>query len=283
MRSRLLLLVLASLGASLGAACAQGSTFNGGGGNAVGGQSGSSSGSTGGTGGGSSSGASSSGHTSSSTTSSSGSSSTSSSSSSGACSQSPCKPTSPQCGCPSGEACTITNYALACGTAGTSAPGAGCQSATACEAGSICVDGVCDNFCASDSDCTGGGICALQLSNGSGGAISGVLLCSNTCDLSTNSGCPTGTACQISQEQSGQMRFFTFCDTAGTATAGATCDGVTTFCAPTYGCFNNGSGETCAQYCYVGAGNACAGCSALSDTTTSGSITVNNKTVGACP
>jgi hypothetical protein len=150
------------------------------------------------------------------------------------------------------------------------------------------VDGICDLFCASDSDCTGGGICALQLSNGSGGAIADVLLCSNTCDLSTNSGCPTGTACQISQEQSGQMRFFTFCDTAGTGTAGATCNGTTTLCAPTYGCFSTSSTMmSCAQYCYVNASNACSGnpsnCSALTDMTTSGSITINNQTVGACP
>jgi hypothetical protein len=79
------------------------------------------------------------------------------------------------------------------------------------------------------------------------------------------------------------MRFFTFCNTAGTLTKGATCDEVTTFCAPTYGCFNNGTGESCAQYCYYGASGACAGCSPLTNSATSMMIIVNGKTVGACP
>ena len=144
------------------------------------------------------------------------------------------------------------------------------------------MDGICDVFCATDSDCSGGAICALQLSDGSGGAIAGVTLCTNACDLSTNSGCPSGTACQLSQEQTGSMSYFTFCDTAGSLTAGETCDETTTFCAPTYGCFNTGSGMSCAQYCYVGTSNACATCQALEDPATLMNITVNGKTVGAC-
>jgi hypothetical protein len=106
-------------------------------------------------------------------------------------------------------------------------------------------------------------------------------MCSNNCDLTTNSGCTSGTACQLAQEQTGQMRFFTFCDTAGAGTAGSTCS-ATVLCAPDYGCFNNGSGTTCAKYCYYGAANACVGCSPLS-TSADPTIVVNGKTVGACP
>jgi hypothetical protein len=108
------------------------------------------------------------------------------------------------------------------------------------------------------------------------------LLCSQVCDLTTNAGCPTGTACQVGQEQTGAMRYFTFCDNAGTLTTGATCDGITTFCAPTYGCFNTSSGMSCAQYCYYGSSTACSTCQPLQNSSTLQNIMVNGKTVGAC-
>jgi hypothetical protein len=203
----------------------------------------------------------------------------------GTCPSSPCKLTSPQCGCAAPSACTISNYMPACEPAGTTGENQICTSPSSCEAGTLCIGsgstGVCEKFCATDGDCSGG-TCSIQLSDGMDGAIAGVSLCSNVCDLQAGSGCPAGASCQIGMETTGQMRVYTYCTSAGTKGDGKKCT-TASDCAPTYGCFDSGSGTTCAEYCYVGSANACAGCAALTDTTTNMPIVVDGQTVGTCP
>jgi len=271
MRSRFLFTVSAVVVGAIGAAsCATGGTFVGGGGSGAG--PGTTTLSTGGAT------SSSSGTMSSSSGSSSSGSSTSSG---GACPDTPCKLTTPQCGCPSGQECTISSYKVACKAGGTTQTGQPCTTQFQCAAGSLCL-GVCAKFCDVDADCaTQGGICALQLSDGTPtGSIPNVTLCSNACSVTNNSGCTgAGVGCQLGKEQTGQMRFFTFCASAGTGPKGSTCS-TSEQCLPTYGCF---SSMMCLQYCYVGGAGACgASCSPLQDASMN-PIIVNGKTVGVCP
>jgi hypothetical protein len=279
MRPRLLIPVFTAV--LVGVACAQGSSVVGlaGGGVPIGGSTTtitvSSSGSSSGSGG-----ATTSSHT--------GSSSTTSSTSSGMCAESPCKLVSPQCGCMSGQACTFAPGATTrtCEKAGTTPAGQGCTGSGQCAAGTICLGGgaadICVQFCATDSDCAAtGGICALQLSNGMGGAIPNEMLCSSTCDITTNVGCSVaGTACQIGIETTGQMRTFTYCTSAGTKGKNQACT-ATTDCLPKFDCINDNGSTICLEYCYVNS-PVCPTCVALQNSTTMMPIFIGANQVGVC-
>lgn len=273
MRSRLLLTVSALLlGVTGAAACATGSTFVGGFGGDGSGAGPTTSSSTGGHTGSSSSG----GKTTSS--------SSSSSTSSGSCSETPCKVTSPQCGCGSGQECTIVSYKVACHAAGTTAADQVCTSQFDCAAGALCL-GICTKFCDSDSDCTAeGGICALELSDGTPtGSIAGVTMCTGNCSPITNSGCiGSGNGCVFGAEQSGQMRTFTFCTQVGTGGKNTAC--TSNFdCKATYGCINNGTSNVCLQYCDANNFSACggAGCTPLQDSSMN-PIYIGSTQLGVC-
>jgi hypothetical protein len=271
---------------AVGASCAKGTTYMG-----IGG-----SGAEGGSGPTSSSSASSSGSSttsSSSSTSSSGtvSSSSSTSSSGSGCPDTPCKVTSPQCGCAAGEACTVQSGAVTCGQAGPDLEGQACGTSATdlCQAGLLCVTasptvGQCLAFCDSDSDCQApGGICLLTLDNGMGGSIPNVTICTPNCDPLTNAGCPATSMCDLRRESMGLMRWLTLCDPAGTKTKGQVCDPTANDCAPKFTCINNGTNNVCLQYCNVNAPNCPAGqtCGALQDQNFQ-PITLGNVTFGVC-
>jgi hypothetical protein len=155
-----------------------------------------------------------------------------------------------------------------------------------CEPGAICLgtgQGLCVAFCATDADCaTVGGICALQISDGMGGSIPNEMLCTNSCDLITNVGCSVaGTSCQLGREQSGQMRWFTFCESAGTGGQNAACTSAAN-CMADFGCV--GTPGVCRQYCNTNNFSACGGlgCSMLVDQSMM-PIIVNGVTLGVCP
>lgn len=286
--------LLSTLGALLmvlvGASCAKGTTFTGVGG--FGGDGGSastgvtmtSSGMTGST-------SSSSGNT---TTSSSGSGSTTSSgtSSSSGC-PSPCG-VAPQCGCAGGEACTISAGAVGCGQAGTKGEGQACGTSTTdlCQAGFVCVTASaaasqCLEFCNDDADCTSpGGLCLLQLDDGMGGSIANVTICTPNCSLFNNTGCPTGSACELRQESMGQKRWLTLCGEAGTKTQGQPCDQmIEGDCAPTYTCIDpDGFGTVCLKYCDESSPTSCPGgllCYGLQDQS-SQPILLGSTPIGVC-
>jgi len=97
---------------------------------------------------------------------------------------SPCD-TFPQCGCGGGQSCDVSNLttgATSCVAAGTTNNYAGCSTtASVCKVGSSCVDGVCNPFCDSNSDCPGNYRKCVQVTSG-GMAIPGFKVCSQTCD-----------------------------------------------------------------------------------------------------
>jgi len=271
MRSRLFLLTAGMVVAS--AACAQGTSFTGGAGAAGGGTAASSSATS----------TFLAAHAASTTGS-------SLSTSSGTCADSPCKLTSPQCGCGAGQECSIVSYMPACQPAGTGTEGQACAAAGDCAPGLLCLGGgttgICDQFCTADADCASlGGICALTLSDGTAtGTIPNATLCSNTCNPATGTGCSVpGTGCQVGQESTGQMRWLTFCSGAGTKGSGQTCTS-SSDCKPQYGCLNTGNADECVQYCDVN-NPSCSGattCGALMDSATSATIVVDGITLGAC-
>lgn len=209
----------------------------------------------------------------------------SSASSGGAC-ESPCKLVAPQCGCAAGEGCTLDNTgARVCQTAGGVAPGGNCSSDD-CAPGGICLGTTpttptCGKFCATDAQCAApGGLCVVGLNDGSGNPIPGVMLCSENCNPTTNSGCVAGTGCTFGQEEAGQMRFFTLCRGIGSGTQGAACT-VNADCAATYGCINTGT-KQCMKYCTVG--STCAGGAACSPISINGvDIDIGGVQYGICP
>lgn len=214
----------------------------------------------------------------------------STSSSSGGCPDTPCKLTSPQCGCAPGQQCTISSFARACQLAGATGLGQGCAGANSCAPGLLCVGGgatgVCDLFCATDADCSvTGGICALGLNDGMGGSIPNATLCSASCDPTTSAGCAVGgTGCQIGREQAGQMRWLTYCASAGTKTKGQACNPMLSECAPTFGCFKTSpTTDTCLEYCHVSspACPAAQTCYALQDTSML-PIFIGGQQIGVC-
>jgi hypothetical protein len=199
----------------------------------------------------------------------------------------PCKLTAPQCGCPAGEACSFAPAAhvRSCQASGTDLPGHACNVGQ-CAPGSICLgsgQGLCFPFCDTDADCASqGGICALQISDGMGGSIPNETLCTNSCDLITNTGCSVAdTSCQLGREQSGQMRWFTFCQSDGTKGQSMSCTS-SADCVADFGCV--GTPGTCRQYCNANDFQACGGlgCSILMDQNMM-PVAVNGVELGVCP
>ena len=201
------------------------------------------------------------------------------------CDEDPCKLVAPQCGCPSGEKCTLDAAGeRACGPSGTAAFNAECG-ATDCVEGAICLGeasvGYCAPFCAADTDCDGTNICAVKLGDGNGGTIPNVSMCSSSCNLASAAGCPTGLGCILAREDAGAERFFTMCFAAGTATSGS-CANNPGICAPGYGCYNDGTGDKCFQNCNVASPQCNTGtCGPIQDELMQ-QVTVNGFSLGAC-
>ncbi len=187
----------------------------------------------------------------------------------GSCSESPCKLVLPQCGCVTGQGCYLNGSTPMCSAAGIAGEGATCTGLGTCSPGLACLTlssgttpvNECNRFCASDTDCRGAGsLCVVTLNDGSGGAIPGVTLCSHSCDPRTSTGCVTGASCQIFQESTGAMRFFTDCAApVGTGGQGAACT-ASSDCRRGYGCV--GMPGMCMKYCDAPGMVAAGGCGA---------------------
>jgi len=165
------------------------------------------------------------------------------------CDEDPCKIMPPQCGCPSGEMCTVNGSTgqRVCAPEGTAAVGETCGGSTGinCAPGALCVTlgggaspiSTCRRFCTDDNQCDGfGGICQLQLSDAQMNPIPD-MMCSENCDLVSNSGCSVpGTKCWILlDDEAVPNRFFTACGNAGNGTLGTSCTEEHE-CAPGFGC-----------------------------------------------
>ncbi len=206
-----------------------------------------------------------------------------------ACSESPCKLVSPQCGCPANKACVATNLGTrSCIKEGQIGWGGKCGPVDYCEAGLQClpkgVTSTCMKHCASDVDCQGpGGLCALPMLDKNGNELASVRFCTENCDPATNTGCPVaGTGCGIGQEDSGQMRFFSICVQSGKATQGGACQS-SKDCAPTYGCVSSqGMGSQCTKWCDQGSPKCPGGTFCQPVQINGQDITLGNTTYGAC-
>jgi hypothetical protein len=162
----------------------------------------------------------------------------------------------PQCGCASGQTCTVVNSAsgaVGCVTAGSGGLGAACLSSGNCEAGLTCAGGVCRPYCASPgSDCPGTelGEC-IQAVDRDGGATPNLRICLVNCDLATPSGrCGSGMRCTYFETDSVD------CRVEGDGTQGDSCAGESD-CASGYGCSPGLLRAVCERYCQVGGTSNC--------------------------
>jgi len=116
-------------------------------------------------------------------------------------------------------------------------------------------------MCATDLDCTGGGFCLGEITDGTGATVPGVRTCTRACNPITQTGCATGLYCGVFRENTGAMRYLTDCAAPpGTGGLGASCfdDGD---CRGGYLCIDiDGFGlTTCNPWCNVLTGTGCPG------------------------
>lgn len=178
------------------------------------------------------------------------------------CSESPCRLVAPQCGCAAGEGCYLSGGTRVCVTAGTTAVGARCDT-TQCQPGAICVNiastgastPICHRVCATDGDCPGTGALCLGGIMGSSDKT-----CTVDCDPATQTGCPTGTACDFFTESMGAMRTLTDCTApVGTGGQNASCT-ATSDCQKGFTCLTVSTGvKQCLHWCRLPAGSECPG------------------------
>ncbi len=172
------------------------------------------------------------------------------------CAESPCKLTSPQCGCPEGQQCTVHEDlgARICAPEAPSPPGSGEPCDGLCEPGQFCLDtggqSICHVFCEGDGACEPpGGLCALPLQDPTGEPVADAQLCSINCDPLTSDGCASGTKCVLGQEEEPPGRWFTECITGGSSSHGEAC---TSWHDCTVGaCVNVGGNSRCLDWCDV--------------------------------
>ncbi|MDX2089298.1 MAG: DUF4215 domain-containing protein [Kofleriaceae bacterium] len=176
----------------------------------------------------------------------------------------------PQTGCPANEACDFADAPdgeTACRpitAAGTSDHR--CSTATACAAGYTCVSAAgddtvswCNKLCNVDADCGTDAKCAIGLADYNGDPLN-VMVCSNACDVLTQTGCPTGTACFPRDRTGGDV---TTCAGHGTTPHHQICTS-TEDCLPGAACVGSNGTGTCRPYCdldnpHCGVGETCVG------------------------
>ena len=206
------------------------------------------------------------------------------------CVEQPCKLVAPQCGCDSGEACTLDgSNARGCAAAGTIPVGQPCDENATCAPGGVCVGysattNTCAAACNTDEQCDGpGGRCVITLSDGGGGTVPDVLLCSDDCDLVTSQGCTqASTSCQLGITDNNQT--FTLCAPSGAGAFQSVCTD-NSDCAPGLACLpTSANDDRCFQWCRVG-GPACDDasltCTAL-EVTTGVNLMIGSETFGVC-
>jgi hypothetical protein len=181
----------------------------------------------------------------------------------GMCAESPCQLVAPQCGCAAGEGCFLSAGARTCATAGAGTEGSACTGSSDCARGLECVNvsadparpaAQCARYCASDATCVGtGSLCLTTLSDGAGGSIPGVTLCTRACDPIDQTGCASGLSCTVLRETAGAMRGLTDCaGPVGIGTTFSSCEDDTD-CAAGYAC----AGGSCTHWCNVATDDGC--------------------------
>lgn len=205
-----------------------------------------------------------------------------------ACSESPCRLVSPQCGCGAGLGCDIEDSTVGriCTPTGPTPEGASCD-LFLCQAGLDCVRGSatlnwCERYCATDADCIGGpgSLCLETLADPTGAALT--TACTMSCNPVTSAGCISGAGCQILFETAGAMRALTHCIAAGSGGQGAVCTD-SSGCQAGYGCLDSsagGTGTTCHRWCRPGGTSTCPGTTTCTGFVTP--VTIGGTTYGVC-
>ncbi len=156
----------------------------------------------------------------------------------------------PQCGCGSGQKCTLVGAARGCVSSGFLSEGRACSGDEECAVGLYCAPAVgstvplCHRFCEVADDCLGpGSRCVVPVS--AGGSVVAVL-CSVSCELDSGSGCPAETRCKLFRD--GDGTYLTDCTgDVGTGRVGHSCD-EDGDCASGFFCAAPDF-PTCVQYC----------------------------------
>jgi hypothetical protein len=174
----------------------------------------------------------------------------------------------PQAGCAADEACdfgdpdTGPHECRPITTAGTA--DSTCRRVTDCAAGFTCVEEAgnrtsCDRLCEIDTDCGVGARCVNELV-GTGGVTLPEKICSNSCNILAQSGCPTGFGCVGIEDGAND---FTDCAVMGDVPDGALCDD-SADCLGGSLCVSSGGIGRCHEFCNRGADDCTFGtCSAF--------------------
>jgi len=190
----------------------------------------------------------------------------------------------PQGGCAAGDACDIADETT--GDTGcrdvtkTGTSDSRCAAATECDVGFTCVSddtvSYCMRFCADEGDCPGtSSRCAFNLTNSSGMTL-GVKVCSNSCTVLAQTGCPSNTGCIGIENGSSD---FTDCRKMDGKLDGDTCV-TTTDCLPGSVCVDDGLGKACHEYCDVNDDLICSGSEICTDFATP--LVISGITLGFC-
>ncbi|HSO00534.1 MAG TPA: hypothetical protein VLS89_19715, partial [Candidatus Nanopelagicales bacterium] len=145
----------------------------------------------------------------------------------------------------------------ACVPGGTLPVGSACEpKSDQCAPGLVCAPSspttaICLAVCTTDADCEGGVRCLQRLvDQDTGMVVPGVQLCHVDCDIVKDTGCPAGMMCQPGVDT---PEYYKRCLPEGPGMQGVPCSGFLD-CASTFGCVGTPSGQSCSQYCVLGAG-----------------------------
>lgn len=193
--------------------------------------------------------------------------------------------------CPADQACDLgdMNQTMCRDVVVPGMETATCAGSTSCARGYVCVNGgttgYCLEYCNADTQCQGGGgLCTIQLVDENDMPIPGAKVCSLNCDPLTSSGCPAGWGCHLVYNTT-ENRYFTLCQTPGTAGQEQPCPKGHQDCMPGYSCFNVTSGSTTSLKCLKTCENPGASCPGLTGKTCQSrnpTATLNGKEYGAC-
>jgi hypothetical protein len=175
----------------------------------------------------------------------------------------PCRLPRTQCGCRSGERCTIEAGLWICDEPGTLREGEPCgdEGLDDCSTGNVCTTGeagrVCRAWCHEDDDCAGdGAVCAIGFTVG-GEPVDDARVCSLSCNPRARSGCPEGSACFIGVREDADGYFSDCTASVGDGFQGASCDpDAGPYCAAGFACVES----ECRAWCEDPSGRG-AGCS----------------------
>lgn len=193
---------------------------------------------------------------------------------SGTCGTSPCRLTSPQCGCPAGQACHVVSGAPpACVMSGSTGLNEPCGANEQCQPGMFCNSnmtprGVCGRYCETSADC--GGEPCVQLDT-----MSPAGACPLPCDPVDGTGCgDPSLGCRVGSAVdfvTGANAPIQACFAVDGLAFGEPCDGL---CGPRGLCV----GGTCRQVCDL----ASSVCESGSCRRLSLEIRIGSRELGAC-